>query len=398
MARRPRSRDQSGAQSAEAALETDSDSPEGLNPDDPGIRMLARAVADVDPEQLLLVHCGELPGLRGGATRLILDVRERTGCSASNRCIADLRRAEASSPPAYGDLQFNAAVVWPRAHLGKDFSEECLATAALGLREGGRLYCAVRKQKGGKSLGRTMRALLGDAAVEVGARDRGYHLWIGVRGPDFDAALATELSTAHYELRDPALGELVLHSRPGVFSRRELDAGTRALLGVAEAILSRAERPPKRVLDLCAGIGPLGLWAASRSSATKVLAIESNLRACALLRENAEAHGLAERVLVCEHDGLPELDAKIAKSFVGRTELALLNPPTHADPNTLLRLFDLRRWLAPGGRLLLVVNRPGRAVELLTRLGAQIEGGERDGYFILSATWTDAAQPAGAKL
>jgi 16S rRNA G1207 methylase RsmC len=356
---------------------------EGLNPDDPGVRMLARAVGDIDPAALLLVHCGDLPGLRGGATRLILDVRERTG--SPNRTIPDLGRDEASPPP-FGEARFEAAVVWPRAHLGKDFSEECLATGALGLREGGRLYCAVRKQKGGKSLGRSMRALLGEAAVTVSDRDRGYHLWVGERGADFDVELATELTTRRYELQDPALGELALSSRPGVFSRRELDGGTRALLAVADAILDR-EGAPKRVLDLCAGIGPLGLWAAARSSTTKVLAIESNLRACALLRENATAHGLAERVFVCEHDGLPELDAAIAKPFVGRTELALLNPPTHADPDTLLRLFDLRRWLAPGGRLLLVVNRPGRAVELLTRLGAKIDGGERDGYFILSATW-----------
>lgn len=383
MARRSRGRDESGATPANPDLDTQSDSPEGLNPDDPGVRMLARAVADVDPEQLLLVHCGDLPGLRGGATRLILDVRERTG--SVNRCIADLGRAQASSPPAFGEQQFEAAVVWPRAHLGKDFSEECLATAALGLRDGGRLYCAVRKQKGGKSLSRTMRALLGEAAVEVAARDRGYHLWIGERGPEFDAELATELTTRRYQVRDPMLGELTLDSRPGVFSRRELDGGTRALLAVADAILHRdRERPPKRVIDLCAGIGPLGLWAAARSSVTKVLAIDSNLRACALLRDNAVANQLDDRVTVCEHDGLPELDAEIAKPFLGRTELALLNPPTHADPATLQRLFDLRPWLAPGGRLLLVVNRPGRAVELLSKLGAQIDGGERDGYFILS--------------
>lgn len=385
MARRPAARDDSGAHAAEPSHEAD---PEGLNPDDPGIRMLARAVADVDPRSLLLVHCGDLPGLRGGSTRLILDVRERTG--SIHECVADLGLdpSDASATPPFGERRFEAAVVWPRAHLGKDFSEECLATAALGLREGGRLYCAVRKQKGGKSLGRTMRALLGDAAVEVGARDRGYHLWIGERGSDFDVELATELTTRRYEIRDPMLGELALHSRPGVFSRRELDAGTRALLGVAEAILrEQPERAPKRVIDLCAGIGPLGLWAASRSRSTKVLAIESNLRACALLRANARANGLDERVFVCERDGLPELDAKVAKSFVGRTELALLNPPTHADPSTLLRLFDLRRWLAPGGRLLVVVNRPGRAVELLTRLGAHIDGGERDGYFILAASW-----------
>jgi|GEM_PF-1056526 len=387
MARRPRPRD--------AAPDDESPAPgglDGLNPDDPGVRLLAQAVAKVDPRALLLAHCGDLPGLQAGATRLILDVRERTG--SPHECLADRGRSAASDPLPFAAARFDAATVWPRAHLGKDFSEECLATAALGLREGGRLYCAVRKQKGGKSLGRTMRALLGDAMVEVGARDRGYHLWVGERGSSFDAELAASLTTRRYELSDPVLvgesGALSLVSRPGVFSRRELDGGTRALLTVTDALLRREpSKPPTRVIDLCAGIGPLGLWAAARSSQTRVLAVESNLRACALIRTNAERAGVAGRLGVCEHDGMPGAaePSAAAKPFVGRTELALLNPPTHADADTLVRLLDLRRWLAPGGRLLVVVNRPGRAVELLTQLGATIEGGERDGYYVLSATW-----------
>src|SRR5689334_19250118 len=52
---------------------------EGLNPDDPGVRLLAEVARTIEPDALLLAHCGDLPGLRRGATRLILDVRERTG-------------------------------------------------------------------------------------------------------------------------------------------------------------------------------------------------------------------------------------------------------------------------------------------------------------------------------
>ncbi|PRP93251.1 N5-glutamine S-adenosyl-L-methionine-dependent methyltransferase [Enhygromyxa salina] len=354
---------------------------DGLNPDDPGVRMLAEIARTVEPRALALVHCGDLPGLRAGATRLILDVRERTG--SPHECIADLGREDPSAPPPFGDARFEAAMVWPRAHLGKDFSEACLALGALALAEGGRLYCAARKQKGGKSLARTMRALLGDEAVEVVGRDRGYHLYRGVRGPDFRAELADELSTRSYEIRDPALGQLALDSRPGVFCRRELDAGTRALIAVTDAILRRDDAagsaPPRRVLDLCAGIGPLALWAASRLEHAQVVAVESNLRACALIRHNAARNQLEQRVRVIEHDGPPEPEPKAA------VELALLNPPTHADAATLTRLLDLRPWLAPGGRMILVVSRPHRAVEILTELGAEIEGGERDGYFVLQA-------------
>jgi 16S rRNA G1207 methylase RsmC len=351
---------------------------DGLNSDDPGVRLLAAVARTIEPETLLLVHCGDLPGLRPGATRLILDVRERTG--SPHLLVPDLGRVNASAPLPFEPSRFAAAMVWPRAHLGKDFSEACLAIGALGLREGGRLYCAVRKQKGGKSLGKTMRALLGEE-VEVVDRDRGYHLWSGVRAASLDGELAEQLSTLSYEIRDPSLGELVLGSRPGVFSRRELDGGTRALLAVADALAAR-EPTPTRVLDLCAGIGPLALWAAARFQNAEVLAVESNLRACALLRANAERNGLGARVQVLEHDGLPAADV------FEPVDLVLLNPPTHADAETLHRLLDVRAWLRPGGRLLLVVNRPQLAVRVLGEgLGAEIDGGERDGYFVLQARW-----------
>ncbi|PRQ04460.1 class I SAM-dependent methyltransferase [Enhygromyxa salina] len=350
---------------------------DGLNPDDPGVRLLAEAARGIEPTALLLVHCGDLPGLAPGATRLILDVRERTG--SPHHCIPDLGRTDAGAALPAGDARFEAAMVWPRAHLGKDFSESCLAVGALALREGGHLYCAVRKQKGGKSLGKIMRALLGEDAVEVVARERGYHLWKGVRGPNMNVELAAELSTRRYEIHDDALGQLRLESRPGVFSRRELDGGTRALLGVADELLRREAEQPRAVLDLCAGLGTLGLWAATRLEHAEVIAVESNLRACALIRANAERNGLAARVRIHEHDGPP--------AEVTPVDLVLLNPPTHADADTLRRLFDLRGWLRPGGCVLMVVSRPHRALQLLAELGAEVDGGERDGFFVLRARW-----------
>ena len=369
-------------------LEEHDDSPpgsiDGLNPEDPGVRLLGRELASVDPHELLLVHCGDLPGLQAGATRLVLDVREPIG--SAHRCVPDVG---ARSPiEASG---FAAAALWPRAHLGKDFSERGLAIATLALREGGRVLCAVRKQKGGKSLARTMKALLGEANVQVIERERGYHLWVGTRGPDCDLALAEELLARSYEFEVAAgLGEpLRLLGRPGVFSRRGLDAGTQALLAVLAAVADADDRarlaPPRRVIDLCAGLGPLGLSAARRWPTARVLAVESNLRAGALIRENAERNGLATRVEVIEHDGMP---SGASESFRG-ADLALLNPPTHADPHTLTRLLDLRGWLGPGGRLLVVVNRPHPTVDILQeQLGAVVRGGERDGYFVLEARWS----------
>ena len=74
-------------------------SAEGLqdSADDPGVRLLAAAVRNIDPRELLLVHSGPLPGLRPGATRLILDVRER---SSDATCVPATRFGARMDVPA----------------------------------------------------------------------------------------------------------------------------------------------------------------------------------------------------------------------------------------------------------------------------------------------------------
>ena len=350
---------------------------------DPGIRLLAAAVRDVDPRELLLVHSGPLPGLRPGATRLILDVRERDD-AAGTTCVPASREASALAGPRE---DFAAAVVWPRAHLGKDFSEVCLAIGAASLRPGGHLYCAVRKAKGGPSLARAMTELLG--AVEVQERDAGYFLYVSQKPADFDPAPARARLALEYEIADPLLGPVPLLAAPGVFCRKHLDDGTRALLTELEAQDLLADRPPRQVLDLGAGIGPLGLWATRRWPDARLLAVESNYLAAALVSENAARLGCGHRVDVLASDGLPATGPGSGMGSVrGRIDLALVNPPTHADPEAFARLVaPLRQWLRPGAPAWFVVNRAGRLTQVLAQTGAELDLTEVPGFTLVRATW-----------
>jgi 16S rRNA G1207 methylase RsmC len=350
---------------------------DGLNPEDPGIALLAQAVAGRPSREILLVCCGDVPGVGPEATRLVLDVREREGAVAR---VVGLDMDEDGHDPAR--LQpaegFGDAIVWPRPHLGKDFSVWCMARGALALRPGGTLWCAARKAKGAESLEEELRALLG--GVEVVTRDRGYRLVCARRTAGFDQARARAAVAARYTVEDPALPGLVLASAPGVFSRRELDGGTRQLLEHAAARASA----PATVLDLGCGIGPLALWAATRWPAARVVAVDSNLRAVALTRQNAARHGLEARVRVLASDGLPASTPGL-EPF----SLALVNPPTHAEPEVLGRLAeDLRRWLAQGGVAMLVVSRPGRMTEQLGRAGARVEAFAYPRFTVLEARWS----------
>lgn len=342
-----------------------------FNTSDPGVRLLARAVQGVPPKQVALVYCGPLPGLAPGATRWVVDVRERTPEDPGVLAAPSVALTERTGG-------FQAAAVWPRAHLGKDFTEATLALAASVLAPGGKLYCAVRKDKGGPSLARTIAALCG--SVETAERDRGYHLYVAERGPGFREEVARELLAARYEIAEPLLGDVPLLSAPGVFCRKHLDDGSRALLAALEAAPPQA---PRRVIDLGAGLGPLGLWAARRWPEARVLAVESNAIAAGLVGENAARLGCADRFEVSLSDGLPS-----AHPRRGGFDLALVNPPTHAPPEAFAELVGpLPAWLRPGGEAWFVVNRSGRLLQVLKDMRAEVEAREVPGFWIVRARW-----------
>ncbi|MEM7153812.1 MAG: methyltransferase [Myxococcota bacterium] len=349
---------------------------DGLNPSDPGVTMLAQAVAGQPAREILLVCGGDVPGVGAEATRLVLDLRELSESRAQAIAVG--------LDPSRGlDHDFGHAIVWPRSHLGKDFSVGCLARGALALRPGGVLWCAVRKNKGAQSLAKEIGALMGE--VDVVDRSRGYRLLQARRTDAFDEAKARQLLDQRYVIEDPALPGLSLQSAPGVFSRRELDAGTRVLIEHA----ARYDGVPTRVLDLGCGVGPLALWAATRFGDARVLAVDSNLLAVDLARDNATRHDLGDRVTVIASDGLPADPSGAVLGMRGRVELALVNPPTHAEPETLGHFSrQLGQWLAPGAVAMLVVSRAGRMTEQLQGAGARVKATPYERYTVLEARWT----------
>ena len=129
----------------------------------------------------------------------------------------------------------------------------------------------------------------------------------------------------------------------GVFSRNELDAGTRILLDAVP-------RPPARgnLLDLGCGWGPIASAMAVRSPEATVWAIDINERARELTRLNAERNDL-RNVRAVEPEAVPESQ---------RFDVLWSNPPVRIGKEPLHRL--LATWLGrltPDGEAWLVVNR-----------------------------------------
>jgi len=121
------------------------------------------------------------------------------------------------------------------------------------------------------------------------------------------------------------------------------------------ALTTRMDLADARVADLYAGSGALGLEALSRGAA-EVLLVESDARAAAVARANANAVGLPGCTVRCS-----TVAAALAAAPDRPYDLVLADPPyalpEHAVTRVLQALID-SRWVAAGS--LVVLERSAR--------------------------------------
>ncbi|OXY81131.1 16S rRNA (guanine(1207)-N(2))-methyltransferase RsmC [Oceanimonas doudoroffii] len=154
-------------------------------------------------------------------------------------------------------------------------------------------------------------------------------------------AFAADDWVGRYPLEEEHLTVCTL---PGVFSADHLDAGTRLLLNNAGALHGR-------VLDFGCGAGVIGASLLKRNPGIELEQIDINALALAASRLTLAENGLQAKVY--PSDGLGEVQ--------GHFDCIISNPPFHAGLKTFYDttetlLCDAKRYLKPGGSLLLVAN------------------------------------------
>jgi 16S rRNA (guanine1207-N2)-methyltransferase len=167
--------------------------------------------------------------------------------------------------------------------------------------------------------------------------------------------------------------DLQFRTSPEVFSPRSIDAGTLAMLSVAEL------RHGDRVLDLGCGYGVVGILAARLIGPEAVLMVDRDEAAVVLARENAA------------HNGVPSVAITLSDGFRGVRESGfttiLCNPPYHVDfavPKHFIEKGFNR--LALGGQMVLVTK---RTLWYRKKLGAIFGGAktcEISGYTVFVST------------
>ena len=158
----------------------------------------------------------------------------------------------------------------------------------------------------------------------------------------------------------------------GVFSRGELDMGTRVLLDALP------EHITGRVLDLGCGWGPVGVLLSMQHPQAEVWMADVNERAVALARRNAQENGVSARAVVS--DGLSQVE--------GDFDLIALNPPIRAGKAVVYSLFEqASRRLTPDGALYVVIRKQQgapSAVKYLETIFRDVRTiGRKGGYHVI---------------
>lgn len=165
---------------------------------------------------------------------------------------------------------------------------------------------------------------------------------------------------------------LVLQTNEEVFSPTAVDKGTKAMLSFVEF------KPEDKVLDLGCGCGVVGIVAAKRIGAERVVMCDVSENAVQLSGQNAAANGV-DGVTIRKSDGLQE---------ISETEFTLIlsNPPYHTDFAVAKGFIeDGFKKLAIGGKMVMVTKRLDWYRNKLSSVFGGVTVKEKDGYYVFIA-------------
>jgi 16S rRNA (guanine1207-N2)-methyltransferase len=163
----------------------------------------------------------------------------------------------------------------------------------------------------------------------------------------------------------------------GVFSKREVDFGSRLLIESFEMPQTEGF-----VLDVGCGYGPIGLSIAKQYHDRVVHMVDVNERAIQLSKENAALNKI-ENVKVYESDRLINVNEMNFAAI-------LTNPPIRAGKQTVHDIFEQSyNHLVSKGELWVVIQKKQgapSAIEKLKTLFSEVETIDKSkGYFIVKA-------------
>lgn len=163
----------------------------------------------------------------------------------------------------------------------------------------------------------------------------------------------------------------------GVFSKGEVDFGSRLLINVFQAPEIQGD-----ILDVGCGYGPVGLSIAALCKERTIQMVDVNERALALSRTNSQKNNI-ENVVIYSSDALDEVETKEFAAI-------LTNPPIRAGKETVFKIYNqASERLAIGGELWVVIQKKQGAPSTIAKLEELLGNAEivekSKGYYIIKS-------------
>ena len=169
--------------------------------------------------------------------------------------------------------------------------------------------------------------------------------------------------------------ELTFETAPALFSPDRLDAGTAAMLRAVQF------ESADKVLDLCCGYGPVGVYAGKLIDPARVWLLDNDPLAVGCASRNLERNGVAGAHVQVD-DGFASLEETAFTKI-------LCNPPYHAD-FALPKIEKAFNRLAVGGALWMVVRREAWYRRKLRAIFGAVTARPDAGYVIFEAVKTSS--------
>ena len=172
---------------------------------------------------------------------------------------------------------------------------------------------------------------------------------------------------------------LVFQTDSGVFSRTEIDRGSRTLLNALPDGITGD------VLDMGCGYGALGVCLKKHNPDCRLMMADINERAVQLARSNAEQNGTDAEVI--QSNGFAALVGR-------RYDLIVTNPPIRAGKPLIYAMFkDAANALKKHGSLMLVIRKQQGAPSAITYLKTLFQTVDvlckKGGYWVIFCTKDD---------
>ena len=241
--------------------------------------------------------------------------------SHANKELHAKRRDELAQLRQTDDL-LDVVVFEPRRFTALDLARFQILLGKPLLKQGGRFYLVTHKRVGSSRHEKMLAEIFGVDVRIVGKSRGGYKVLEVIKNSLLVGTEWNPRRKVSFEIFDIKFD---LESEPSLFSKDDLDLGTRILL--ENVNLSSFER----MLDLGCGWGAIGLVAAVINKNGHVVLTDIDSRAAKVASDNVQRLGLQNRVSVIATDDVRQID--------GSFDLILSNPPFHADMVTLVNLF-----------------------------------------------------------